>query len=46
MMLFHRLNTLVLVAGVEKKWKDTIRDFGGLYVRVLRGATVGVIGLV
>ncbi|GJE94036.1 oxidoreductase family protein [Phanerochaete sordida] len=44
LMLFHRLQEQILIGQVEKRWGNN-GDMGGeLFVRELRGKTVGVLG--
>lgn len=44
LMLFHRLQEQILLGQVEKRW-GTNDDMGGeLFVRELRGKTVGILG--
>lgn len=45
MMLYHRLQRLVIIAAVEQRWSlATEQSPDGLFVQELRGQTVGILG--
>lgn len=44
LVLFHTLNTLIIIAKNEQKWINVYNEYDGMYIRVMRGSTVGIVG--